>query len=108
MSAEHVAAEIKIALPKSEIAELCRRSRIRRLSLFGSVLRDDFREDSDVDLLVEYESGYSPGWEIVDLAEAFGHLLGGRKVDLVNRKYLNARLKDRVLESAVVVYEQES
>ena len=108
MGIEKVAAEVRIPLPRSEIAELCRRSRIRRLSLFGSALRDDFREDSDVDLLVEYETGYSPGWEIVDLSEAFGRLLGGREVDLVNRKYLNERLKDRVLTSAVVIYEQVS
>ena len=101
-----VAAEVKITLPKSEIAELCRLSRIRRLSLFGSALRDDFREDSDIDLLIEYEDGYSPGWEIVDLAEGFSRLFGGREVDVVNRKYLNERVKDRILKSAVLIYEQ--
>ncbi|GAC1310506.1 MAG: nucleotidyltransferase [Isosphaeraceae bacterium] len=101
-----VEAKARIALPKLEIAELCRRSRIRRLSIFGSALRDDFCEDSDVDLLIEYEDGYSPGWEIVDLAEEFSSLFGGREVDLVNRKYLNDRLKDRVFKSAVLLYEQ--
>ncbi len=88
-----------------DIAHLCKRWHIRRLSVFGSILGDDFRSDSDIDLLYDFESGYSPGWFIVDMDEEFSRLFGGRKVDLVSRKYLNPRIKDRILNSAIDVYE---
>ena len=94
-----------LAIDRDRLAEVCRRHRVRRLSLFGSVLRDDFRPDSDVDVLVEYTPAWSPGWEVVDLENELGRVFGGRKVDLVNRKYLNHRLRDRILRSAVVQYE---
>jgi len=87
------------------IAEFCRRHHIRRLSLFGSALRNDFGPESDVDLLVEFEPGHSPGWEIVDIEEELSCLFGGRRVDVVNPKFLNRRLRDRVLRSAVVQFE---
>jgi predicted nucleotidyltransferase len=90
--------------PPPVIADFCRRHHIRRLSLFGSVLREDFRPDSDVDVLVEFQPGQTPGWEIVDLEEELSGLFGGRRIDLVNPKYLNPRLRDRVLNSAVVQY----
>ncbi len=51
----------KVPIPKDEITEFCRRHHIRRLSLFGSVLTGDFRPDSDVDVLVEFEEGHTPG-----------------------------------------------
>ena len=78
---------------REALAEFCRRHHIKRLSLFGSVLRDDFRPDSDVDVLVDYEPGHAPGWEVVDIEEELGQSARGRKIDLVNRKYLNARLR---------------
>lgn len=90
-----------------EVAELCKRWRIRRLSVFGSILRDDFGDDSDIDLLYEFDPGYSPGWFLVDIGDEFEELLGGRKVDLVDRKYLNHRLKDQILNSAVDLYEDK-
>lgn len=89
--------------PKDLIADFCRRHHIRRLSVFGSILRDDFRPDSDVDVLVEFQPGHTPGWEVVDLEEELGRLFG-RRVDLVNPKYLNPRLRDTILGSAVVQY----
>jgi len=90
--------------PASLLADFCRRHHILRLSLFGSVLRDDFRPDSDVDVLVEFQPGHTPGWEIIDLEEELAGLFGGRRVDLVNPKYLNHRLRDTILNSAVVQY----
>jgi predicted nucleotidyltransferase len=87
-----------------QLADFCRRHHIRRLSAFGSVLRDDFGPESDIDLLVEFQPGHSPGWEIVDLEEELGRLFGGRRVDLVNPKYLSPRLRDAILDSAVVQY----
>ncbi len=91
-------------IPTQAIAEFCRKRRIRRLALFGSVLRDDFGPDSDVDALVEFEPGHTPGFEIVDVADELSAIFGGRKVDLVNPKYLNHRLRDRVLQSAETLY----
>ena len=94
-----------INLDHSALAALCRHWHIRRLSLFGSAVRDDFGASSDVDMLVEFAAGHTPGWEIVDLEESLSQLFGGRRVDLVNPKYLNPRLRDRVMREAQVAYE---
>jgi uncharacterized protein len=95
-----------IEIPKEAIADFCRRHGIRKLSLFGSVLRDDFRPDSDIDVLVEFQPDKIVGWEIIDIEDEFSQLFGGYKVDMVNPKYLHHRLKDRILASAQVVYEE--
>ena len=71
--------------------------------MFGSVLRDDFRPDSDIDVLVTFEPGQVIGLRIVDIEEELGQLLG-RRVDLVSEKYLNPRIRNRVLTSAEVQY----
>jgi len=92
------------AIPKNLIAEFCRRHHIRKLSIFGSYLREDFRPDSDIDFLVEFVPGHTPGWDIVDIEEDLSALFRGRKVDIVNPKYLNRRLRDRVLSEAEVLY----
>lgn len=88
----------------SRIAELCRRHHIRKLALFGSAVRDDFGPDSDVDVLVRFEPGVPVGFRIFDIEEELSRLFGGRRVDIVNEKYLNPRLKDRILAEAVVQY----
>jgi len=94
----------KLIIPKEPLAEFCRRNHIRKLSLFGSVLREDFGPESDVDVLYEVEPGHAVGLEIMDMEEELSRLLGGKKVDLVNAKYLNRRLRDRVLAEAEVQY----
>jgi len=94
----------RIALDRNQIAEFCRRHHIRKLSLFGSVLREDFRPDSDVDVLVEFEPGHRVGLRIIDIEEELSKMLGGRRVDIVSEKYLNRRLRNRVLASAEVEY----
>jgi predicted nucleotidyltransferase len=91
-------------VPQDKIADFCRRHRIRKLSLFGSVLRDDFRPDSDIDVLVEFEPGYAVGLGIVDMEEELSRLFDGHKVDIVQEKYLNRWLRGRVLASAEVQY----
>jgi predicted nucleotidyltransferase len=96
-----------VTIPKEELAALCRRWRIRWLALFGSVLTDRFRPDSDIDLLVEFEPGWTPGLAIIDLEEELAGLFGGRKVDLVSRKYLNRWIRDRVLAEAEVLFAEE-
>ncbi len=93
--------------PPEAIAEFCRRHHIRKLSLFGSVLRDDFGPDSDVDVLVEFEPGRVVGFDILDMEEELSRLLGGRKVDIVNEKYLNRWLRHRVLAAAEVQFQAD-
>ena len=95
---------VQIAVPKEKTAAFCKRNRIRRLAFFGSVIRGDFTPDSDVDVLVEFEPGHTPGLAVVDVEEELSALLGGHRVDMVNPRYLNRRLKDRVLNEAEVQY----
>ena len=68
----------RIDIPQEEIAEFCRRNRIQRLSLFGSVLRDDSTDESDVDVLVEFEEGYTPGLHFFGLDDKLSVLIGRR------------------------------
>jgi uncharacterized protein len=95
-----------IPIPTERLAEFCRRHGIRKLSLFGSALRDDFRPDSDIDVLVDFLPGTKVGWKIIDIEEELSALLGGRKVDMVRTGALYHRLKDRILASSVVQYEE--
>jgi predicted nucleotidyltransferase len=96
--------QVALEIPKDVLASFCRRYHIVKLAFFGSVLRDDFRPDSDVDVLVEFAPGHTPGLEVVDIEEELSHLLGGHKVDMVNPKYLNRRIRRRVLSTAEVHY----
>jgi predicted nucleotidyltransferase len=98
----------RISIPEEALAELCRRYYVRELALFGSVLRDDFREDSDIDVLVEFEPGAPIGlFEFVGLKQELADLLG-RDVDLVEKAGLKEFLRDRVLHSAQVIYAPNS
>lgn len=94
----------RVHVPREELAEFCRRHRIRKLAFFGSVLRDDFGPESDIDVLVEFEHNHVVGFGIIEIEEELSRMLGGRRVDLVREKYLNARLRERVLSSARVQY----
>ena len=94
----------RVTFDRGRLSELCRRHGIRRLSLFGSVLRDDFRPDSDVDVLVEFKPGARTGFAVVDMEDELTGLFGGRRADLVNAKYLNRHLRDRILASAELQY----
>ena len=94
----------RIPIDREKIADFCRRNHIRRLALFGSVLREDFRPDSDIDVLVEFEAGHVPGLAFIRLEQELSRLLGGRRVDLVTPKFLNERIRDRVLGDAEVQY----
>jgi predicted nucleotidyltransferase len=94
----------RIDIPKDMIAEFCRRNRIRRLALFGSVLRDDFRPESDVDVLVEFEPDARVGLRFFALEEELSDLLG-RKVDLNTAGFLSDYFRDEVLAEAEVQYD---
>ena len=94
----------RLSVPHDRLVELCRRYRVERLRFFGSVLRDDFGPESDVDVLVDFEAGVDIGMEFFDLQEELGELLGGREVDLVTAGLLDKYVRDRVLRSAEDVY----
>jgi predicted nucleotidyltransferase len=88
------------------LAEFCRRHRIRKLAFFGSVLRDDFGPASDVDVLVEFESGARVGLiRLAGIENELSELLG-RKVDLNTPGCLSPYFRDEVLREAEVVHEQ--
>jgi uncharacterized protein len=95
----------RILFPSEKIAELCQQHHIRWLALFGSVLRDDFRSDSDIDILVEFEPGYTPGFAFIDIQDKLSELLG-RTVDLNTPQDLSRYFRDRVLAEAEVYYGQ--
>ena len=96
----------RIRIPKDKVSEFCRRQHIRKLALFGSVLREDFRPESDVDVLVEFEPGHVPGLAFFTMEHELSELLG-RKVDLHTPKFLSRYFRDRVLRQAVVQYERD-
>ena len=96
---------IKVKLPNRKIAGFCRRHNIRRLAVFGSALREDFRPDSDLDVLVEFESGLTPGLiRLAGMEIELSALLGGRKVDMNTPLCLSRFFRDQVLAEAEPVY----
>jgi predicted nucleotidyltransferase len=94
----------RIHIDREQIAAFCRKHHIRKLSLFGSVLRDDFRPDSDVDVLVEFEPAHIPGY--LRLAAMEGELteLLGREVDLRTAPELSRYFRDEVVAAAETQY----
>lgn len=92
-----------IAIPKDKIADFCRRHRIRKLALFGSVLREDFGPESDVDVLVEFEPGHVPGLAFFKMERELSEILG-RKVDLNTPKFLSRYFREQVLAEAETHY----
>ena len=93
-----------IDISRDEIAAFCRRHQIRRLSLFGSILRDDFRPESDVDVLVEFEPGATPGLEFFAMQDELTELIE-RNVDLHTVGSLSKYFRDEVLAEAELQYD---
>lgn len=96
-----------IEMPRERLAEFCRRNHIRRLSLFGSILRDDFGPESDVDFLVEFEPGKTPGLLTMAGLEIELSEMLGRKVDLRTAGDLSRYFRDEVVKEAVPQYAVE-
>jgi len=95
----------KIHLPEDKITDFCRRNRIVKLSLFGSVLGEDFNEDSDIDVLVEFEPTQVPGFlRLAGMEMELSELLGGRKVDMRTPDELSRYFRDEVVASAETQY----
>lgn len=92
---------------RDALADVCRRHHVVWLAVFGSVARDDARPDSDVDVVVDFAPGMTPGFGIVRVADALSPVFGGRTVDLVTRAGLATRLREPVLSSAIVMYAAE-
>ena len=96
---------MRISLPENAVADFCRRHHIVRLALFGSVLRDDFRPNSDIDVLVEFEPGYRLGLlTFCGMENELSDLLG-RHVDLSTPSQLSPYFREEVLNAAETVYD---
>lgn len=95
-----------ISIPEALISEFCRRHRIRKLSLFGSVLRSDFGPDSDIDVLVEFEQGAVVGLIRLAGMELELSAMLNRQVDLRTAEDLSRYFRDEVLATAQVLYEK--
>jgi len=96
----------RIPLDRQKISEFCRNNRIRRLALFGSAIRDDFTEDSDVDFLVEFEPDGIPGFiGLAAMELELSRFLGGRRVDMNTAQSLSTDFRARVESEAEVQYE---
>ena len=97
----------KLSIPKDELAAFCRANGIRRLSIFGSALRADFGPDSDVDVLVEFAPGRTPGLlGIAGMEIELSALFGGRKVDMRTPEDLSRYFRQEVVDTAEVQYAQ--
>ena len=96
---------IPIEIDEDAIKHLCQRYCVCKLSLFGSVLRDDFHDDSDVDVLVEFEPGRTPGFEFIDIQDQLSEIIG-RRIDLNTPKSLSHYFRAQIIDSAKVIYVQ--
>ena len=93
-----------IEIPKGKIADFCKKNHIRKLSLFGSVLHGDFRPDSDIDLLVEFDPAHIPGFfKLAHIERELSEIIE-KKVDLRTPQELSKYFRDEVLSEAVVQY----
>jgi hypothetical protein len=99
---------LPISVSRGALARFCRRHHIRRLGFFGSVLRDDFRPDSDIDVLVEFRPNRAPGFfALIAMQDELSALLGGRRVDLRTPEDLSRYFRDAVLASQEVQYAED-
>ena len=97
--------QLAIPIPHDEIAAFCRKWGIRKLAFFGSVVRDDFGPESDVDVLVEFREGRTPGWEFFGtMPEELSRLLHGRPVDVLTWDSLSNWMRREVAETAMEEY----
>ena len=98
-------AQPRIDVPQDAIADFCRRHAVRELALFGSVLRDDYRPESDVDVLVEFEPGHVPGLAFFAMQDELSELFR-REVELHTLAFLSPYFRREVQRDADVRYPQ--
>ena len=94
----------RLDVDERKLAEICRKYRVRRLALFGSVERADFTDRSDVDVLVEFERGAKIGLAFFSLQEELSELIG-KKVDLNTPGFLSPQFRDRVMREARPIFD---
>ena len=94
-----------IEISNQAIEEFCRRHHIRRLALFGSILRDDFRPESDIDVLVTFEPDKTPGFGFIDVRDELSEILG-HPVDLHTPASLSKYFRKEVLREAEALYDE--
>ncbi len=95
--------KLQITFPQEKIAEFCQKHHIKKLAIFGSALRPDFRDDSDIDVLVEFDPEHIPGLAFFAMQDELSEILG-RKVDLNTPNFLSKYFRDKVLREAEVQY----
>lgn len=96
---------LPLQIDRARIAGFCRKHHVRKLAFFGSVLRDDFRPDSDVDVLIEFEPDHTPGLAFFGMEAELSEILG-RKVDLNTPQFLSPYFRSEVEAQAEVQYER--
>ena len=94
---------VQVRIDEKQIAEFCRKHHIQRLALFGSVLRKDFSDQSDIDVLVEFKKGYVPGLAFFQMETELSEIIG-HKVDLNTPQFLSRYFRDQVVAEAEVLY----
>ncbi|MGF7184254.1 hypothetical protein GGQ84_000337 [Desulfitispora alkaliphila] len=95
----------KIDISKLDLSAFCRKYNIKKISLYGSALKGKLKENSDIDLLVEFEEGCSPGFfQLSDMEEELSHYFGGRKVDLRTANDLSRYFRNNVIAEAEVLH----
>ena len=96
-------AELKIKVPRKQLEDFCKKHHIRKLAFFGSVLREDFGPKSDIDVLVEFEQGKTPGLAFFSIQNELSEILG-RNVDLNTPGFLSKYFREQVMREAEVQY----
>ncbi len=95
----------ELKIPKAKLEAFCKKHHIKSLSFFGSVLRDDFGDSSDVDVLVEFDPKHVPGYiQLARIEEEFSRLIGGRRVDINTPKCLSRYFRHQVVADSKLVY----
>jgi len=95
----------RLPIPSDVLEHFCRKHDIRRLALFGSVLKGTARADSDIDLLVEFEPGREPGLiGLAHMEHELSQLLGGRRIDLRTAEDLSRHFREELVRTAEVQY----
>jgi len=97
--------KLDMLLQSQEIKAFCKKNHLRKLSFFGAGIRNDFGQNSYIDVLVEFEAGHTPGYDFFLMEEELSHLLK-RKVDLQTPAFLSPDIRGSVLDKAVIAYER--
>lgn len=95
--------DIAIEYDQQKIESFCQNYHIRKFAFFGSVLRDDFGPDSDIDILVEFEPGHTPGYDFFLLEKELAQMLG-RKVDLQTPNFLSPEIRHHIISESSAIY----